>query len=135
MTPRPPHRRAFLQLLVAASVLPARSLAQRGATPLSKGVSLDVATRSYAVHPGGSIQEALDAAAGDLINKTVRVHAGIYRPSARGEALVWFNARHDGITLEAVGDVTLTAANPDVADRQASTFPAIVNHVVYFGDG
>ena len=38
---------------------------------------------------------------------------------ARGQALIWFNARHDGITLEAVGDVTLTAANPDIADPTA----------------
>jgi hypothetical protein len=46
------------------------------------------------------------------VNKAVYVHAGTYRPSAPGQALIWFNARHDGVTLEAVGDVTLTAANP-----------------------
>ena len=68
-------------------------------------------------------------------HKTVYVHAGTYRPAARGQALIWFNARHDGITLEAVGDVILTAANPDIADRRAPSFPAVVNHVVYFGDG
>jgi hypothetical protein len=62
-------------------------------------------------------------------------HAGTYRPSARGQALIWFNARHDGITLEAVGDVILTAANPEVADKSAPSYPAVVNHVVYFGDG
>ena len=56
-------------------------------------------------------------------------------PAARGQALIWFNARHDGITLEAVGDVMLTAANPDIADRRAPSYPAVVNHVVYFGDG
>ena len=87
------------------------------------------------VYPGGRIQDALDAAARDPVNKAVYVHAGTYRPSERGQALIWFNARHEGITLEAVGDVTLTAANPEVADKAAPSYPAIVNHVVYFGDG
>jgi hypothetical protein len=49
--------------------------------------------------------------------------------------LIWFNERHDGITLEAIGDVILTAGNPRVADAQAPSYPAVVNHVVYFGDG
>jgi hypothetical protein len=87
------------------------------------------------VYPGGSIQEALEAAARDPVRKTVYVHAGTYRPAAKGQALIWFNARHDGITLQAVGEVVLTAANPEVADRSAPSYPAIVNHVVYFGDG
>ena len=87
------------------------------------------------VYPGGSIQDTLEAAARDPANKTVYVHAGTYRPSARGQALIWFNARHDGITLEAVGEVILTAANPDLADKAAPSYPAVVNHVVYFGDG
>ena len=98
-------------------------------------MSLDAATGSYHVHPGGRIQDALEAAAKDRVNKTVFVHAGTYRPAAPGQALIWFNARHDGITLEAVGDVILTAANPEIADRRAPSFPAVVNHVVYFGDG
>jgi hypothetical protein len=63
------------------------------------------------------------------------VHAGTYRPAAKAQALIWFNARHDGITLEAVGDVTLTAANPQIADPRAPSYPAVVNHVIYFGDG
>ena len=87
------------------------------------------------VYPGGRIQDALEAAARDPANKTVYVHAGTYRPSERGQALIWFNARHDGITLEAVGEVILTAANPAVADKAAPSYPAVVNHVVYFGDG
>jgi hypothetical protein len=93
------------------------------------------ADRGHHVYPGGSIQDALDAAARDPIDKTVYVHAGTYRPSAKGQALIWFNARHDGITLEAVGDVILTAANPAIADPKAPSYPAVVNHVVYFGDG
>ena len=87
------------------------------------------------VYPKDRIQDALDAAAADPVNKTVYVHAGTYRPAAKGQALIWFNARHDGITLEAVGEVILTAANPDIADRKAPSYPAVVNHVVYFGDG
>ena len=132
MDPRPP-RRAFLQFMLAACALPARGIALQSTPPLGEGVSLDAKTRSYHVQPRGRIQEALEAAARDPVNKTVYVHAGTYRPSAKGQALIWFNARHEGITLEAVGDVTLTAANPDIADPQAPSFPAVVNHVVYFG--
>jgi hypothetical protein len=98
-------------------------------------VTLDAAARAYRVRPGGSIQAALEAAAKDPVNKIVYVHAGTYRPAAHGQALLWFNERHDGITLEAVGEVVLTAANPAIADKKAPSFPAIVNHVVYFGDG
>ena len=66
---------------------------------------------------------------------TIRVHAGNYRPFAPGQALVFLNARHDGITVEAVGDVVLSAGNPEIADPRAPSYPAVVNHVVYFGDG
>ena len=31
--------------------------------------------------------------------------------------------------------MTLTAANPEVADSELPSYPAVVNHVVYFGDG
>ncbi len=117
MTTRPEQRRAFLQLLVAACVVPIRGLGQSRALPT--GVTIDEATASYHVYPKGRIQDALEAAARDPVNKTVYVHAGTYRPPARGQALIWFNARHDGITLEAVGDVVLTAANPEIADADA----------------
>jgi hypothetical protein len=90
---------------------------------------------SFHVYPGQDIQAALETAALDPAHKVVKVHAGTYRPGRPGQAMIWFNARHDGIRLEAVGAVVLTAANPDVADRSAPSFPAIVNHVVYFGDG
>src|SRR5215510_10947618 len=120
-------RRRFLFLAAsAAAVRPARVLTRQQRSDTAPG---------HHVYPNGLIQEALEAAARDATNKTVYVHAGTYRPAARGQALIWLNARHDGITLEAVGDVTLTAANPDVADRVAPSFPAVVNHVVYFGDG
>jgi hypothetical protein len=87
------------------------------------------------VHPGDSIQEALDAAAESPSHRIVRVHAGTYRPQAISQAAIRFNSRHDGIVLEAEGEVILTAANPDIADRSAASYPAIVNHVVFFGDG
>ena len=90
---------------------------------------------AYHVHPGDSIQRALEQAGADSVHKTVKVHPGTYRPARPGQALIWFNARHDGIVLEALGDVVLTAANPDLADPNAASFPAVVNHVVYFGDG
>src|SRR4051794_28543508 len=123
-------RRAVLALAASACLVSRRSLAAA-----QKPFTLDATTGSYHVYPGGSIQEALEAAAKDAQSKTVLVHAGTYRPPARGQALIWFNRRHDGITLEAVGEVVLTAANPAIADNKAPSFPAVVNHVVYFGDG
>ena len=124
------RRRAFVLLLLAACLQ-----AGQGAAVQDRPFTFDATTGSYRVHPNGRIQDALDAAAADPLHKTVYVHAGTYRPAARGQALVWFNARHDGITLEAVGDVILTAANPAIADNKAPSYPAVVNHVVYFGDG
>jgi hypothetical protein len=125
-------RRTFLQILLAAFAIPVRAGARQSKSSLPDGVTFD---GGYHVHPKGRIQDALEAAARDPANKTIFVHAGTYRPAGKGQALIWFNARHDGITLEAIGDVTLTAANPDIADSQDPSFPAVVNHVVYFGDG
>ena len=127
------RRRAFLRIAATAAVATVRGLAQR--RDASDAVTLDAAARAYHVQPGGSIQAALEAAAKDPANKTVYVHAGTYRPAAHGQALIWFNQRHDGITLEAVGEVVLTAANPAIADNKSPSFPAVVTHVVYFGDG
>jgi hypothetical protein len=87
------------------------------------------------VFPDGDIQAALDRAAARPTKATIRLHAGLYRPSAPNEALIHFNAQHDGIVLEGVGEVVLTAAIPEVAAPTSESFPAIVNHVVYFGDG
>jgi hypothetical protein len=115
------HRRVLLLLVLAAC--------------LRAGPGAAVQVQGRHVYPKDRIQDALDAAAADPVNKTVYVHAGTYRPAARGQALIWFNARHDGITLEAVGDVILTAANPEIADKSAPSYPSVVNHVVYFGDG
>ena len=108
-------RRAMLALAGSTCLVAARRLAaqQKGFTPEATG-------GAYHVYPGGRIQDALEAAARDPVNKTIFVHAGTYRPSARGQAMIWFNERHDGITLEAVGDVVLTAANPELAERQGA---------------
>jgi hypothetical protein len=90
---------------------------------------------AYHVSEGGDIQEALEAAAYDPDHRHVKVHAGVYRPQEHRQALIWLNEKHDGITLEAVGDVILTAANPEIASKDDHAWPAVVNHVVYFGDG
>jgi hypothetical protein len=135
MPPRLDDRRAFLQLMLAGCALPYRSFARQDKAARAVGITLDAKAGTYHVQPNGRIQDALEMAAKDPANRKIVVHAGTYRPAARGQALIWFNARHDGITLEAAGDVTLTAANPDIADRFAPSFPAVVNHVVYFGDG
>ncbi len=89
----------------------------------------------YHVFPGDSIQAALEQAARNATNKTVKVHSGEYHPRSEGQALIWFNRSHEGIHLEAVGPVTLTAANPQGGNRHNPGYPAMVNHVVYFGDG
>lgn len=89
----------------------------------------------YHVYPGDNIQDALRQAAANQTNKVVKVHAGEYRPASKRQALIWFNRAYDGIRLEAVGAVTLTAANPELTNPQTQGFPAVVNHVVYFGDG
>lgn len=93
------------------------------------------ADAAYHVYPGDSIQAALEAAARDPTHKTVKVHAGTYRPQRAGQALIFFAARHDGIALKAVGRVVLTAAHAERADPKAASYPALVNHVVFFGDG
>ena len=131
--------RAFVLLLLALCLQTAQSAAIQvppspGPRGVNKPFTFDART-GYHVHPGGRIQDALEAAAADPVNKKVFVHAGTFRPPAKGQALIWFNARHDGITLEAVGEVILTAANPEIADAKAPSYPAVVNHVVYFGDG
>lgn len=95
---------------------------------------------NFHVYPGDDIQATLDAAAEAIQNSSrtemlVRIHAGTYRPSQYAQSLIRFNRQHDGITLEGVGEVLLTAANEDVADPADESFPAIVNHVVFFGDG
>jgi hypothetical protein len=125
-------RRAFLQVLLAACALPARASGRQDAPAAG---TAGAKTAGYHVYPKGNIQESLEAAARDRVKKTVYVHAGTYRPRASGQALIWFNERHDGITLEAVGEVVLSAANPAIADPRAASHPAVVNHVVYFGDG
>jgi hypothetical protein len=130
MTTRHNHRREFLQLLLAGSLLPVRGVARQ-----VKTAAVESGAAGHHVYPNDQIQDALNRAARDPVNKTVYVHAGTYRPSARGQALIWFNARHDGITVQAVGDVILTAANPAIADQRTPGYPAVVNHVVYFGDG
>jgi len=89
----------------------------------------------YHVYPGDKIQDALQLAAENKTNKTVKVHTGEYRPSAKAQALIWFNKKHDGVRLVAEGPVTLTAANAQLAAPGDKGYPAVVNHVVYFGDG
>ena len=101
--------------------------------PICRAVVLQ--SDGYHVYPGDNIQDALQQAAANATNKLIKVHAGEYRPANKRQALIWFNHAHDGIHLEAVGQVTLTAANPELGTTNAQGFPAIVNHVVYFGNG
>ena len=91
--------------------------------PVSRSTSIEV-------HPGEDIQAAMEDMAKRPIKGTIRVHRGIYRPRAVGHALIYFNARHDGTVVEAVGPVTLTAANPEAAVPSSRGYPALVNHVV-----
>jgi hypothetical protein len=106
-----------------------------GASPAALRKPAAGADGAHHVYAGEDIQAAIESAAKDPVQKTVRVHAGTYRPQVPGQALIWFNKSHDGVTLEAEGEVILTAANEGVADKSAGSYPAIVNHVIYFGDG
>ena len=106
-----------------------------GLSVLPVAAAITLSGDAYHVFPGDQIQDALQLAAKDKSNKVVKVHAGEYRPTNKRQALVWFNKMHDGIRLEAVGSVTLTAANPELALSSEPGFPAVVNHVVYFGHG
>ena len=90
---------------------------------------------AYHVRPGESIQAAIEAAASNDSVSVVKVHEGTYRPSKLGQAMIWFNKKHDGVKLQAVGEVTLTAANEDISVITSASYPAIVNHVIYIGDG
>ena len=94
-----------------------------------------VSSDTIHVRAGEDIQEAIDTAASLAGVNRVVVHQGIYRPRKVSQALIRIHARHDGIVLEANGNVTLSAANPNLARRTSASFPAVVNHVVYFGDG
>jgi hypothetical protein len=102
---------------------------------LSPALAMTLSNGVFHVYPGDNIQAALEQAAGSNATKVIRVHAGEYCPDTKRQALIWFNKRHDGIRLEAEGEVTLTAANPRLATPNEPSFPAVVNHVVYFGDG
>ncbi len=126
-TRRPAHGRLSLILWLIGWVL------GLGIAPESPAA--DLLADGYHVYPGQSIQEAVDLAGRNPTNKMVKVHAGEYRPAAKRQALVWFNASHNGVRLEAVGAVTLTAANPALTSPRAEGYPAVVNHVVYFGHG
>ena len=99
------------------------------------GAAIVLSEDGYHVYPGDNIQDALQQAATNKTTKVIKVHAGEYRPNSKRQALIWFNKAHDGIRLEAVGKVTLTAANLQLSLPSDPGFPAVVNHVVYFGDG
>jgi hypothetical protein len=103
------------------------------AIPLSAAISLR--EDGYHVFPGDEIQDAVQLASANKTNKVVNVHAGEYRPNSKRQALIWFNRAHDGVRLEAMGAVTLTAANSQLSLPSDPSFPAVVNHAVYFGDG
>jgi len=113
----------------------ARVLVCFGLSGLPLGAAITLSEDGYHVYPGDNIQDALQMAATNRTTKVVKVHAGEYRPNSKRQALIWFNKAHNGIRLEAEGPVTLTAANPQLALPSDPGFPAVVNHVVYFGDG
>ncbi len=106
-----------------------------GLSVLRVDAAIILSEDGYHVFPGDNIQHALQQAAENKTNKIVKVHAGEYRPNSRRQALIWFNKIHDGIRLEAEGPVTLSAANSELTVASESGSPAVVNHVVYFGDG
>lgn len=97
--------------------------------------ALELQDGAYQVFPGDDLQSAVDQAAANPTIKTVRVHPGVYAPRRRSQSLIYLNRRHDGIHLEGIQRPTLTAANAHVADPKSRSFPSVVNHVLYLGDG
>lgn len=89
----------------------------------------------FHVRPGDNLQDVINRAGRNPKFKTVRIYPGVYRPRTHGQALIYLNRAHDGVRIIGVGRPTLTAANEEIADRSAATFPAVVNHVIYLGDG
>jgi hypothetical protein len=87
LTPADWPRRTFLQSLLVGA-LPLRALAHQN-TPGGQ-LAFEAKPDGYHVYPSGNIQAALEAAAKDSARKTVFVHAGTYRPTAKGQALIWF---------------------------------------------
>lgn len=116
-------------------IAPAGRLALLLVCVLPQAFAYHLQEDGYHVFAGENIQEALDAAATNRTLKVVKVHAGQFRPGKAGQALIWFNRAHDDIRLEALGPVTLTAANPEFSNPASPSHPAVVNHVVYFGHG
>ncbi len=90
---------------------------------------------AYHVFVSDEIQEVLNMAATNASVKTIKVHEGLYFPKTQRQALIYLNRRHSGIHLQGIGHPVLSAANPEIADRSSVSYPAVVNHVVYLGDG
>jgi len=88
----------------------------------------------FHVYPGDDVQSVLNAAAASDM-KQVIIHEGAYRAPARRQAFIWLNAAHDGIHLTGEGSVVLHADNPEVSSATQPGYPAVVNHILYFGDG
>lgn len=132
---RRPSARFFMMPHVSAVTLLVTCLVAGCAkNPPSEKSGSNVSVEVIYVDPSQSIQDALNNAAENGCRK-VMVRPGVYRPATPSQALVYLNKKHDGIQLIADGNVTLTAHNPDIADKQSPTFPAVVNHVIYLGDG
>lgn len=106
-----------------------------GIAPLSHESIRPDAQGVFHVYPGTEIQHALDAAAAHADSAIVRVHSGVYAPSQSGQAFLRFTEQHDGITLEADGEVVLGARHPGPDGEYETEDDFSVNHVIYFGDG
>lgn len=79
------------------------------------------------VYPGTSIQDGLERAK-KLGIKKVLVKEGEYYPTEEGQALIWLNKSHHGISLIADGKVTLYGHG--IKNKKS-----MVNHIIYIGDG
>jgi hypothetical protein len=91
--------------------------------------------RIVTVRPGDDVQAVLDQSALENPKPAVVLSAGVYRPKKKGQALIHLNQQHDGLELRAEGEVVLTAENSALVKVTDASYPAAVNHVLYFGDG
>ena len=80
-------RRVFLQTLLASGLTLSARVAARQAAPSTAAPALDPEDGAYHVYPGGRIQDALDAAARDHVNKMAEFEC--HNLAAPGDVLVF----------------------------------------------
>jgi len=81
------------------------------------------------VTPDQDLQAALDAAASATVDRRLILKPGVYQTAKTQFCLLAVTSKHDGLTVEGLDGVVLSARSPDNPNA------ATVSHVIYCGDG